>query len=664
MSNDRSARRRVLASIPTRRRGLLALAVLAIAASTIGTGQHTQAWFTSAQSLSGNTFSASSIQPVPGVRANVRLDGANINWDGVLGQTWATANGITQQPTFTVTRTVDGGTPTTVYTGSATSASDSFPRATVNPGRSTVSAGTSVSGAISKGRVYTWGKDPGSGQLGTGGSSASSPTLVNIDASHTIVDLSIGDTSAIAVASDNTVWAWGSGVASNCDQATSTPTRIPVPSGKTITAVAASQRCESLMLASDGSLYSYSGSTGLQVSGVLPGALKIVQITKGNCVLANDGGVWCRGPNNYGQLGTGSTAASSTQFAKVTFDSGLPVVQLASNGSTVVALMNNNSVWGWGKNSDGQLGTGSTSDAVPTPVHFRGSGAQEYIKVTVGASHVTAVAADGSLASSGLNTSGQLGDGSTTSSTSPVRASGSDTPLFADVVAGGPRTYGVTSSGELWGWGANSVNGVSTIGTGDTSPASYTTPIRTAKNLTIADGANKLTCTNGGTANRIARCAFTGTMTYSVTYAYHSWTADAVTTQASTTATQLGSVTFGGPGTVAMCLGLRNGSTADSTAVELQTCDSSASQTWSSWSDGTFRSNGKCLDMKGSSPGSVVQLWPCNQLGYQWWVLRDDKTVYNPSSGLCLTDPDGSTTAGTQQVADTCTGSSSQQWSF
>ena len=78
----------------------------------------------------------------------------------------------------------------------------------------------------------------------------------------------------------------------------------------------------------------------------------------------------------------------------------------------------------------------------------------------------------------------------------------------------------------------------------------------------------------------------------------------------------------------------------------------------------TFRSNGKCLDVKGNNPGDVVQLWPCNGLGYQWWVLRDDKTVYNPSSGLCLTDPSESTSTGTQQVIDTCTGAWTQRWSF
>ncbi len=662
MSNHRSARRTSTASRVTKH-WLLAVVVVAITASTAGTGQHTQAWFTAAQSLPGNTFASSSIQSVADVRASVRLDGATIGWDSVLGQTWATANAITREPTYTVTRSVNGGQPTTVYTGSATSASDAFPAATVTRGRSTISSGASVSGVISQGRVYTWGRDLGTGQLGTGGSSASEPTLVNIAASHSVVDLSIGSENAIALAADNTVWGWGSGVAANCDQATNTPTQIPVPAGMTITAVAAAARCQSLLLATDGYVYSYSGRSGLQTAAVLPGGRKIVQITKGGCVLASDGTVWCGGPNDSGQLGTGSSATSSSELVQVTLPFGLSATQLASNGSTVAALLSNNSVWGWGKNSNGQLGNKSTDNA-STPVLFMSQGSQAFIKVSVGGSHITAVAADGTVASAGLNSSGQLGNQSTTSSSTPLLPSGDDTPLFVDIAAGGAQTYGVTSDGALWGWGANRVDGVSTIGNGNTSPASYTTPVRTATEITVDDGANKLTCAEGAAPNKVARCAPSGTITYSVTYAVQSWTAAAVTKEASTTATQMGTVTFHGPGSLDLCLGLRGGSSDNFTPVELQTCDSSPKQKWSSWSDGTFRSNGKCLDVKGNNPGDVVQLWPCNGLGYQWWVLRDDKTVYNPSSGLCLTDPSESTSTGTQQVIDTCTGAWTQRWSF
>lgn len=88
-----------------------------------------------------------------------------------------------------------------------------------------------------------------------------------------------------------------------------------------------------------------------------------------------------------------------------------------------------------------------------------------------------------------------------------------------------------------------------------------------------------------------------------------------------------------------MCLNIQGNSSAQGTPVVLATCDSSASgQKWTTWSDGTFRANGKCLDMKGNTPGSIVQLWECNGLGFQWWVPRDDGSMYNPTSGLCLTD--------------------------
>lgn len=646
------------------RRLRAAVAAVILLASVPAPVAASGAWFTATTSRSGNSLEAAAMGPVTDVTASVRPEGANISWSSALRQTWATANALQSGATYTVSRSVNGGPATTVYTGTTTSASDQFPRAVLSRGHSTIADGTSVSGAISQGRVYTWGKDAsGSGQLGTGSAYSASPTAVNIPASHSMTDVSIGSTNAIALASDSTVWAWGSGLAQNCSQATNTPVQLTVPQGKSATAVATVDGCRSLVLASDGTLFEYSGSTGFQTAPALPGGRKIVQITQGLCVLASDGSVWCRGPNDSGQLGPNSTDSASTSYVQVPFPAGRYATQISSNGSTVAVLLNNNAVWAWGKNSDGQLGNGTTADAAPTPVGYKGVGSVNFVKVAVGGSHISALGSNGVVYSSGLNSSGQLGNQSWTSSSLPVSASSSGT-AFSDITAGASKTYGVTNNGTVWGWGSNLVSGSSTMGNGDTTNSAYWSPGRAATNITVDDGANKLSCSNGANPNSTAYCAPSGTITYSVSYAYQSWTSPGASQQASTTVSQTGTVTFGGPGSLNMCLGLHNGSSADGSAAVLATCDSSASQTWISWSDGTFRSSGKCLDVNGSSPGSPVQLWPCNQLGFQWWTLRDDGTVYNPTSGLCLTDPNGSTTAGTQMVIDVCNGSWTQRWIF
>lgn len=73
-----------------------------------------------------------------------------------------------------------------------------------------------------------------------------------------------------------------------------------------------------------------------------------------------------------------------------------------------------------------------------------------------------------------------------------------------------------------------------------------------------------------------------------------------------------------------------------------------------------------CLDIAGNStlPGALVGVFTCNQVGGQIWVPRGDGTLFNPQSGLCLDDPNGSTTLGTQLRTWDCNTSAAQRWSF
>ena len=81
-----------------------------------------------------------------------------------------------------------------------------------------------------------------------------------------------------------------------------------------------------------------------------------------------------------------------------------------------VAIKSDGSLWAWGKNSTGQLGDGTTTDRI-SPVRI-GTG---FASVTVGTNHTVAIKTDGSLWAWGNNTYGQLGDGTTTDRISPAR---------------------------------------------------------------------------------------------------------------------------------------------------------------------------------------------------------------------------------------------------
>jgi lysophospholipase L1-like esterase len=82
--------------------------------------------------------------------------------------------------------------------------------------------------------------------------------------------------------------------------------------------------------------------------------------------------------------------------------------------------------------------------------------------------------------------------------------------------------------------------------------------------------------------------------------------------------------------------------------------------------DGTkLETNGYCLDVyrKGTTNGSLVQVWTCNGGTNQEWKSENGELV-NPASGLCLDDPASNKTDGTQLQLWSCNGGKNQKWSL
>jgi alpha-tubulin suppressor-like RCC1 family protein len=113
-----------------------------------------------------------------------------------------------------------------------------------------------------------------------------------------------------------------------------------------------------------------------------------------------------------------------------------------------------NTLWTWGLNSYGQLGTGNTT-ARSSPVTPAGCGTN-WSSVSGGQSHTAAVKTDGTLWTWGINGLGQLGDGTITCRSSPGTTAGGGTN-WSSVSAGGAFTAGIKIDGTLWTWGHNSV---------------------------------------------------------------------------------------------------------------------------------------------------------------------------------------------------------------
>jgi beta-glucosidase len=127
------------------------------------------------------------------------------------------------------------------------------------------------------------------------------------------------------------------------------------------------------------------------------------------------------------------------------------------------------------------------------------------------------------------------------------------------------------------------------------------------------------------------------------------------------------SSTGGGTGAITgyegLCLDVRGASSADSTPVQVYTCNGTTAQQWTVESNGTVQALGKCLDVTGAGTanGTLVQLYTCNGTGAQSWQAQSNGELINTNSGSCL-DDSGSGGSGTQVQIWACGDTSNQQW--
>ncbi len=199
------------------------------------------------------------------------------------------------------------------------------------------------------------------------------------------------------------------------------------------------------------------------VNGVIPTGVTIAQMSAGGnhtCALGSNGTIYCWGYNANGQLGRGNTTSSNSPVVTVqgAIPSGTTVTKLTAGGSNTCALMSNNWAYCWGAGSSGELGNSSTSQSTsPAAVSIGAIPLTDYLtSMAVGGSHSCALSNSQKVYCWGAGFNGRLGNSGTANSTSPAAVT-QGSLLFTTISVGAGSSCARATDQTMYCWGYNAL---------------------------------------------------------------------------------------------------------------------------------------------------------------------------------------------------------------
>jgi alpha-tubulin suppressor-like RCC1 family protein len=176
-----------------------------------------------------------------------------------------------------------------------------------------------------------------------------------------------------------------------------------------------------------------------------------------NLAITEDGSLYVWGYNHFGELGTGTTTIENAPV-RIGTDTNWRFVS-AGTGPTAfsLAIKNDGTLWSWGNNQYGQLGDSSKINKL-SPVQVGTD--NDWVVVSAGYSHALGIKSNGTLWSWGNSAYFALGYGAnygpTYDKTVPTQIGSLTT--WRSVSAGDRFSLAVKTDGTIWGWGYNSGN--------------------------------------------------------------------------------------------------------------------------------------------------------------------------------------------------------------
>jgi alpha-tubulin suppressor-like RCC1 family protein len=298
-----------------------------------------------------------------------------------------------------------------------------------------VSGGNSFTAAIkTDGTLWTWG-DNSNGQLGNNTTSQRNTPVTTFAGGTNWKQVACGGYHTAAIKTDGTLWTWGNNTYGRLGDNTTTQRNTPVTT--------------------------FAGGTNWK------------QVACGGyhtAAIKTDGTLWTWGRNYGGQIGDNTTTQRNTPVT--TFAGGTNWKQVAGGLQHTAAIKTDGTLWTWGYNIFGGLGTNTTTDRLTPGTTF--AGGTNWKQVACGDWHTAAIKTDGTLWTWGLNGNGELGNNTTTHRSTPVTtfAGGTNWKHVSD--GGGEYTAAIKTDGTLWTWGRNYVGAL-----GDNTTTHRSTPVTT-----------------------------------------------------------------------------------------------------------------------------------------------------------------------------------------
>lgn len=328
-------------------------------------------------------------------------------------------------------------------------------------------AGTGSGALTEDGDAVTWG-DGYCGLLGNGTGSddfmappviSTTPVLVHAPAGVRFTELSTGSSRG-AIGDDGHVYTWGCNRNGELGDGTTTfsnvPVQVQVPAGVTFTTISMG-RGSALALGSDGNAYGWgqrSGNSTVPVTVALPAGVQAKAVFSGG----NYSLVIGSDGNAYTWFGSNPPTQVAAP-AGVSFTTG----QASMNSVFFVALGSDGKAYAWGDNNYGQLGNG-TNTSSSTPVPIQTPSGVTFTKIMAGYDTAQAIGSDGKAYLWG----GQNFPGFSHGSTVPEVVEPPVGVAFTDINAGYGTGHALGDDGKVYSWGAN-YNGDFGDGTTDSS---------------------------------------------------------------------------------------------------------------------------------------------------------------------------------------------------